>query len=330
MYWSSEIRPIDFNSPFKKEFIDFIKEKRSFGNKYINEYHHLRRFDRFLYSRGLNVLELPRELVLEWIALREEEAPSSQVSRISTTSLFAKFLTSRGFKAFILPTGMCRRVKRNFSPYIFSHEEISKIMTVAETLKPVKNAPFFHIVIAEVFRVIYTCGLRASEAANLKLADVDLENGILVIKQGKFRKDRLIPMSNSTTEHLRKYVPKIPVNKHSDPLFPDRSGTHYKPLTLYLIFRKLLWKLRIPHGGRNKGPRLHDLRHTFAVHRLEAWIKEGVDLNAKLPFLSTYLGHVGISGTQRYLKVTPGAFPYITRPLDSMFAQIKVDKNEHN
>jgi integrase len=332
MYMSMEIRPEDFNSPLRNQIMDFISERRTCGSKYISEYHHLRRFDKFLCSRMLDSQKLPRELVLEWIAWRENESPLSQKCRISVASLFAKFLVNRDIDAFVLPRGMCRMAKWNFCPYIFSHEEIGKIIFVADNWKPVQNAPFLHLVMGELFRVIYTCGLRDGEAARLKLSETDLDRGILVIRQGKFRKDRLVPMADSTTARLRKYLERLPLKGPSDPLFPNRAGKHYNPSSLYSLFRQLLWKLRIPHGGRGKGPRLHDLRHTFAVHRLESWIKEGVDLNSKLPLLSAYLGHVGIAGTQRYLKLTPGAFPDITRPLDLMFAKVynKEGQNEHN
>lgn len=331
MYMSMEIRPEDFNSPLRDQIIDFITERRSCGSKYICEYHHLRRLDRFLCTRMLDSRCLPREFVLEWTAWREGESRHSQKCRISITSLLAKFLVNHGVDAFILPPGMCRMARWNFCPYIFSHDEIERLILAADNWRPVKNAPFLHLVAGEVFRVIYTCGLRAGEAASLKLSETDIVNGVLIIKQGKFRKDRLVPMSDDTTERLREYLQKMPLKRPSDPLFPNRVGRHYLPLSLYGLFRQLLWKLRIPHGGRSKGPRLHDLRHTFAVHRLEAWIKEGADLNSKLPYLSAYLGHVGLAGTQRYLRLTPGSFPDITQPLDSIFAGIcKGGQNEHD
>ena len=331
MYMSTEIRHEDFNSPLNAQIIDFISERRSCGSKYICEYHHLRRLDKFLCYKMLDSRCLPRELVLEWTAWREGESRHSQKCRISMASLFAKFLVNHGVDAFVLPRGMCRMASWNFCPHIFSHEEIERLMLATENWRPVKNAPFLHLVAGEVFRVIYTCGLRAGEAASLKLSETDLVNGVLVIKQAKFKKDRLVPMADDIAERIRKYLHKMPLKEPSDPLFPNRLGRHYLPLSLYCLFRQLLWKLRIPHAGRSKGPRLHDLRHTFAVHRLEAWIKEGVDLNSKLPYLSAYMGHVGIAGTQRYLRLTPAAFPEITRPLDSMFEQLaKGGQNGHN
>jgi len=277
---------------------------------------------------------LPKELVDGWIALHYGEATRSQQSRITVAKLFAQFLVRREIDAYVLPKGAGGRVSwRSFSPYIFSHEQIDILIELLDNAPPVRIAPFKHIVEKELFRVIYCCGLRASEAAHLKISDADLENGVLSIKQGKFRKDRLIPLPESLTKRLRAYVRLIPLVKGLDsPFFPNRFGQHYTPLALYLMFRALIWKLRIPHGGRGKGPRLHDLRHSFAVHRLEQWIKAHADVNAKLPLLSAYLGHVGIAGTQRYLRLTVASFPEIASPLNEQFKHLLKggSKNEAN
>jgi integrase/recombinase XerD len=324
MYLSQDIDTKHFNSPLGALMIEFVKLKRSCGSKYICEYHHLRRFDRFLCEHGLKSAMLSKELVDGWIALHYGEATRSQQSRITVAKLFAQFLVRREIDAYVLPKGAGGRVSwRSFSPYIFSHEQIDRLIELLDNAPPVRIAPFKHIVEKELFRVIYCCGLRASEAAHLKISDADLESGVLSIKQGKFRKDRLIPLPESLTKRLRAYVRLIPLVKGLDsPFFPNRLGRHYSPLTLYLMFRDLLWKLRIPHGGRGKGPRLHDLRHSFAVHRLEQWIKGHADVNAKLPLLSAYLGHVGIAGTQRYLRLTAASFPEIASPLNEQFKHL--------
>ncbi len=93
-------------------------------------------------------------------------------------------------------------------------------------------------------------------------------------------------------------------------------------MSIYHQFRRLLREIGIPHGGKGQGPRLHDLRHTFAVHRLEQWYRQGENLGAKLPLLSTYMGHRSLVGTQRYLRLTPAIFPDIQRRLDKQFGQV--------
>ncbi len=104
--------------------------------------------------------------------------------------------------------------------------------------------------------------------------------------------------------------------------FPAPHGGAYHRLTMYNIFREFLWTCGIAHGGRGHGPRLHDLRHTFAVHRLMQWDREGVDLGAKLPVLATYMGHLNLSGTQRYLQLTAELFPELSSRLDTLYGNV--------
>jgi integrase/recombinase XerD len=105
-------------------------------------------------------------------------------------------------------------------------------------------------------------------------------------------------------------------------LFPVALQTAWSHSGLYILFRKLLYQCGISHGGRGKGPRLHDIRHTFAVHKLIQWHQEGADLNAKLPLLVTYLGHQDFTGTQKYLHLTAELFPNLTARMNKQFGGV--------
>ena len=142
-----------------------------------------------------------------------------------------------------------------------------------------------------------------------------------MVEQGKFRKDRLVPVTASLTERLRRYAIAMNLGKPESVFFPNPLGGVYSLKSVYSLFRRLLRQCGIPHGGRGQGPRLHDLRHTFAVHCLERWYRQGEDLNARLPLLVAYLGHQSLSGTQRYLRLTPAVFPDINARLESFFHQ---------
>jgi integrase len=109
--------------------------------------------------------------------------------------------------------------------------------------------------------------------------------------------------------------------------FPSPLGGKYKERTIYQYFRRFLWQAGISHGGRGYGPRLHDLRHTFAVHCLKRWVVDGVDLTVALPFLSTYLGHTGLKGTQRYLRLTAELFPGIVSAVETKFSEMIPEVN---
>ena len=148
--------------------------------------------------------------------------------------------------------------------------------------------------IPEIFRLLYACGFRLNEVLNLRVGDVDLEKGVITVRQAKFGKDRLVPPALDVVERLRIYAQKLEkevLEKRQDDsfFFPSRKQTAWSTSGIYILFRKLLYQCGIHHRGRGKGPRVHDLRHTFAVHRLIQWYEEGVDLNIKQPLLVAYL-----------------------------------------
>jgi integrase len=174
----------------------------------------------------------------------------------------------------------------------------------------------------ELFRVLYGCGLRVGEALRLRVADVDLTEGVLTIEQGKFRRDRLVPVAPALRRRLQKYYECLESRRRDDLFFPSPRGGRYKVTSIYCVFRKLLAYAGIAHGGRGRGPRLHEIRHTMAVHRLEAWYRAGEDLNAKLPLLATYLGHSTTVGTSAYLQLTETLFTDVVTRLETVVGHV--------
>jgi integrase len=173
------------------------------------------------------------------------------------------------------------------------------------------------------FRMIYSCGLRSSEARLLKVEDVDLETGILTIHHSKDDNSRLVPMSDELTDRCRRYFCQVHMlSKGTDYFFPGIDG---KPMTIgnvYHNFRRFLWKAGISHGGRGKGPRVHDFRHAYACHCLKKWVLQGKDLNAYLPILKTYMGHFSFEDTAYYLRLTADVYPDISIRLEGSYPDI--------
>jgi integrase/recombinase XerD len=165
-------------------------------------------------------------------------------------------------------------------------------------------------------------GFVSGEVLKLRVRDVDLNQGIVTVRQGKFRKDRLVPLALSLVYRLRKYAAHFENRPLDAIFFPAPDAGPFCLRTVYSLFRKLLLQCGIAHAGRGKGPRIHDLRHTFAVHTLLRWYRDGEDLDAKLPLLSTYLGHQNLLGTQCYLHLTAELFPEITARVDAVFGEI--------
>jgi integrase/recombinase XerD len=302
---------IQLHSPLSELMEKFIQEKQAWGYRYKRESHELIRLDRYLCQTGLQSPELPRNIVDKWTSKQVHEKPSNQRLRTIRIRQFALYLRRQGVNAYV-PESFKAVVKRaEFMPYIFSHQQISGILRAADRTSLDTRSPMRHLIIPEVFRLLYFCGMRVSEVLNLKFSDVDLSAGILTVRESKFNKDRLVPMAPSMMVRLRKYRSFLPEGDSSSIFFPTPNGNPYRKETVYHFYRQLLWKCGIPHGGRGRGPRLHDIRHSFAAHKLASWYRQGADLGVKLPVLAAYMGHKNLVSTQWYLHLTPEIFPDI-------------------
>jgi integrase len=205
---------------------------------------------------------------------------------------------------------------------MLSDEELRKFFQALDALEPTARSPLRHVIMPEVFRLLYGCGFRVREVLKLRVRDVDLNQGIITVRQGKGRKDRLVPPALPLVNRLRTYAAHFENRPPDANFFPGVSGRPFALRTVYTLFRQLLLRCGIPHSGRGKGPRIHDYRHLFAVHVLRRWYRGGEDLDAKLPLLATYLGHQHLSGTQHYLHLTAELFPEITARADAAFGDV--------
>jgi integrase/recombinase XerD len=316
------VSPRAWHSPVGPLMALFIEEKQACGYGYVAESALLGRFDRFLAGHGLREPALPRELVERWVTKRPHESTGTQRLRFGLTRHFATFLTHHGYPAYVPDTHRMPKRRSSFVPRIFTHDEVGRLLQAADALPFCPYSPLRTHIVPELFRLLYSCGLRVSEALHLQVADVDVEVGVLTIHQSKFRKDRLVPLPPTLTQRLRRYVDVVGSRPAEALFFPAPDGGAYYYGQMYKVFRHLLWVNRIPHGGRGQGPRLHDLRHTFAVHRLAQWYREGVDLQAKLPVLATYMGHRNLRGTQHYLQLTAELFPDLSMRLDAAYGAL--------
>lgn len=319
-----------FYGPLAQLFTDFINYKRLIGRKYISEALRLKEFDNLTIKMNHKSNILSREIVNEFVKFRPMESHRNNTIRRILMKQFAKYLIGRGYEAYLL-ADLKVKTKSTFTPYIFSDIEISNFFNTLDKLKPRKISPYMHLVLPVLFRILYGCGLRISEALNLKLSDVDLKQGILTIKNSKNDTDRLIPMSKSLQNICLDYFNKLHHGKTKNHyFFPSHKNGNIIRQNIIYHFRKLHWKSGIAYGGKGKGPRLHDFRHTFAVHSLRKNIKEGKDIYTTLPILSAYLGHKSIQATQRYLRLTADVYPDILELVEKTSKGIfpEVDKNE--
>lgn len=289
----------------------FVQEKRACGYRCIDHISILRRFDAFLCKQGLQRCELPKSLSWQWLAKQPNESARTQLSRISVVRQFAMYMCRMGYPADVPDRGIGAKWSSNFSAHVFTYDEVHRLINAVDRLAPDARAPMRHVIMPEVFRLLYGCGLRLNEVLMLRVDDVDLVQGVLRINGAKFGKDRLVPPALPLVQRLQKYADEIGRQPAGAYFFPSPCGGYWGGGAVYWLFRELLLQCQIPHGGRGRGPRLHDLRHTFAVHTLLRWYREGADLEARLPVLATYLGHSSIEGTQEYLHLTAELFPEV-------------------
>ena len=290
---------------FKELFQKFIAYKQGLGFKYGREAQScLRRL-----NAELNVLKLVNPVLtkatVESLASKHgHEAPATQLKRICYLRHFAAFLKEMAYEAYVYPD-YCNVVHHeSFAPYIFSERQIQSIVLVADSMPFSLASPKHHLVWPAFFRVLYGCGLRLSEALNLKAKDVSLDSGILYIEKSKNNTSRYVPMSASLISYLSKYAADVGLDLLGDGyFFPAPDNGRYAINTARGHIKKLYEKAGIPRLGNGRHPRVHDVRHTYSCHALKKMQDSGYDLYYSLPILSAYLGHQGIRDTERYLRL---------------------------
>ncbi len=219
---------------------------------------------------------------------------------------FYGYAVSRGYVASApLPTRLPRRPPP-FVPCIYSREELRRLFETAAAYQG-RGSVVEAVSIHTFLLLLYGAGLRLCEAINLDRAGVDADQAVLTIRQTKFGKTRLVPFGCQLGSALAQYAARGPKRAaRQAPFFTTPTGARLKQHTVQRRFRHLCAQAGIRRSdARRYQPRLHDLRHTFAVHRLVSWYQQGADVQRLLPQLSTYLGHTSLSCTQIYLSMTP-------------------------
>jgi len=313
----------EFIGAFALEFQMFLDEKHACGLKYDEGERLLRKLDEICVAQNRKN-GLSKELSLTFINPRPNWSQGTYEHHANVLSQIARFLNTHGVQAFMPDTKLKLGVERSFSPYIFSKDEIKRILNVADNLfssrSLIRSYDFYPVIL----RLLYSSGLRISEALHLTMKDVDLDEGTVFIKNSKNHRDRLLPLNPQMIPYLTRYAEKYhAVYRSDDYFFSPPNGGHYDKGTVYHKFRDILFRCGISHGGReNGGPRLHCLRHTFCVHSLRQFIADGVDHRAALPLLSVYMGHTSIAATGRYLKLTAEAYPEISELMENEFGSL--------
>ena len=301
-----------------------VAEKRAVGYKYHAEQQVLARFEAFSRDKFPGLDTLTEASVQAWIvaARRRGVTPATLQPLIAPVRELARWLGRRGEAAYLLPRSALPRPAR-YVPHIYTDQQLAALFTQTDRCHYCSQVPLRHLVMPVLFRTIYACGLRCSEARLLRVDDVDTDAGVLQIRDAKGGKDRQVPVCEALRARLARYHAQTVGHPHRREWFFPSSGA--RPLTLGNLghnFRRFLWQARISHGGRGHGPRVHDLRHTFAVNNLRRCFAQGRDVGALLPVLQTYMGHSSLADTAYYLHLTAESYPDITTRMQQVIGDV--------
>lgn len=277
---------------------------------------------------------ISKTLFDEWSMPRPEEVDSNRYLRIFILRQFSFYLQMVGYDSYIsrLPSS-----KRTFVPHIFTKNEITSILLASDKLflKSSNMNSGLHIM-PTLLRLLYSTGIRIGEALNLKHKDVILDKEYLVLKACKNGQDRIVPISNSLAEVCKDYCiykqKQLIDTAPAAYFFTTLNGVECHRSTVSWHFRNVLYKAGIPYKGRGKGPRVHDLRHTFCVKSLSKMTESGMDIYNALPILSTYIGHQSIKATNMYIRLTAEMYPSLLNKVDATYKHVfpEMETEEYN
>jgi len=286
----------------------FLNQKHMTGFKY--EWHEkcIRRFVTFYEREGYTGIRLTKSMA-ETFIYDISEKPFTHYRKETLLRDFAEFLKAQGFHEIYVPLIRSGSYKCKHIPYIFTDDEMKRLFTAIDTW-PESFYTNRTQVDYLLFRFLYGRGMRVSEALNLTVADFHMEDGTLTVYHAKNNKDRLIPLAQSLVEKTTEYLAVMHwCSKGDSYLFHVGKGREMDQSTVYRRFRQYLSKAGIPHT--KSGPRVHDLRHNYAVKCLKKRVLAGEELTTILPYLAAYMGHSDFRGTQYYLRLTADLYPHI-------------------
>jgi integrase len=312
------------NAPTLSDLIDtLLAARRAGGFRYDSQERVLRQFAEHSRRDGYPDGSIIQEAVEEFLYGRHLKASTIRREEIILREL-AEHARQFGWQAWAPPTLTRLKTRHRPPPYVFSDEEICRLFHAIDT-QPLSEMSNRALVDPVLFRVLYATGMRISEALNLQLRDFDPARATIEVRDSKNRENRVVPITTRLAARLQEYIAAA----HPDPgpahhLF--HTGDPAKPAdqsTVYNRFRRYLADADIPHFPG--GPHIHSLRHGFAVQNLRRCATGGSDLVVMLPYLSAYMGHADLRGTQYYLQLTADAYPEVAAMAQARFGYVIPD-----
>ena len=306
-------------SDLRESLAQYLAIRRGLGFALRVPEHILGKFVSF--AEREDASHITTNLVLRWVDEPNSKASlDTKASWVSMIRCFATWLAAYDPLTQIPPHGLIPGRFRRKRPYIYTEAEIVRIVQQASRLPSRRGVRA--LTYSSYFALLATTGMRMSEAIALDHADVDLHEGVLTVRHTKFKKTRLVPVHETTSEALRHYMrhkKRLLGPSDATALFVSERGTRITQFSTRYNFALVSQQigLREPPGGfrHGKGPRLHDMRHRFAVRTLIDWYKAGLDVEREIPKLATYLGHVHVNDTYWYIEAVPELLQLATERL---------------
>ena len=309
---------------FRAAAEDYLVTRRAMGYKLSYQGQMLAQFVAYLESIGADHLSV--EDAVAWAKQPTNAKRSWWEVRLSTVRAFARYLSALDPATEIPPAGLIPAGGGHRAvPYIYSAGDVAKLLAAAGRLPTAYRADTYRTLIG----LVAVTGMRVGETVRLDRGDVDLGQGLLTIRDSKFGKSRQIPVHPSTVEVLAGYARRRDAREprrdgrrtrhapSSSSFFTSTTGTRLLRDNVSTVFPRLVRATGLASRGRGRAPRLHDLKHSFAVNTLVGWYRQGLEVEPRLPLLSTYLGHVAPSSTYWYLTAVPELLELIADRLDA-------------
>jgi integrase/recombinase XerD len=296
----------------------FIRQKQAAGYPYKSSIRILHRFDRLVAKEFPKETTITKGMSESWIHLKPEEHPNGLLRRITPVRQFAKYLNGMGHNVYVIPEHIPNK-QIKYEAHIYTDEELKAFFHAVDHCPISSFSPIRQYVAPVLFRLLYCCGLRSSEARLLQCEDVNLTSGKIMIRESKGWKARVVYTSRDLLEVCREYDSIMESMLPRRQVFlPSKDGGFLDTSTIGYWFHTFWDKLPQASEIVGNSARVHDFRHGYAVHRLNQWVKEGENIQALYPYLSAYMGHSSFVYTDYYLSLVEDIYPEMEKRLSSV------------
>lgn len=294
---------------------EYLALRRSLGYKLYRAGQVLTDFVAYLDAQGVSHIRI--DLALAWATRSPEAGPGWRATRLGAVRCFARYAQALDPSHEVPPVWLLPGGRRRPAPYVYSEAEIAGLMRAARGLR----SPLRAATLETIIGLLAVSGIRVGEAIRLDRNDVEMERRILNVRNSKAGKSREVPLQVSTIRALGVYAARcdeVYPSPGSPALFVSTAGTRLGSSNLGMAFYEVLEQAGLSRREGRSGPRLADMRHTFAVRTLTSWHRQGLDVEAMLPVLSTYMGHVSPTSTYWYFSASPELLGAAARRLEGM------------